>query len=216
MNKIFFIILIIFLPIFILLQIINTSVFNIKFYDKKYKEYGIEKITGKNSEELIVVTEDLLNYLKEEELELEYKELYSNRDIIHLVDVKYLFQKGFIIRKLSFILSVFSIIFLYFKDKRYLYKSTFYSSIISIILMLLIFVFSYIDFDKLFTYFHLALFDNDYWILDPEKDFLIKLFPEGFFIDIFGKITLLFIGVMAIILIISYLLKERKKDGEYI
>lgn len=216
MNKMLFVLIVIFLPIFTLLQIVDSSVFNLNFYEKKYEQYNIEDVTGKNSDELIIITEDLLNYLHQRDLELKNKDEYSNRDIIHLVDVKDLFQKGFLIKRLSFIISITAMIALYSQNTKNLYKSTYYSSIISLAIILFLLLFSYLNFDKLFTYFHLVLFDNDYWILDPEKDLLIQLFPEGFFIDIFSKIALLFIGIMSIILIISYLLKERKKGGECI
>src|SRR5699024_1623617 len=216
MYKIFFVIIIIFFPIFILLQIIEISTFDLKFYEKKYRQYNIEEVVDKDSEELMVITEDLLNYLRYKDSELRLKEEYSERDLIHLVDVELLFQRGFILKRLSLIISSIAIIFLHMKDKKYLYNSFFYSSILSLGSILVLFILYFIDFDKLFTYFHLLLFNNDYWILDPEKDFLIQIFPEGFFMDIFSKITLLFIGFMSIILIISYLLKERERNGKII
>ena len=34
-----------------------------------------------------------------------------------------------------------------------------------------------------FRYFHLISFTNDLWILDPRRDYLIMMFPQGFFFD---------------------------------
>ena len=31
--------------------------------------------------------------------------------------------------------------------------------------------------------FHLVSFSNDLWLLDPSRDMLIRMFPEGFFMD---------------------------------
>jgi len=39
-------------------------------------------------------------------------------------------------------------------------------------------------FEQLFVLFHLLSFTNEFWILDPRKDYLIMLFPGGFFYDV--------------------------------
>tara|TARA_B100000686_G_scaffold162100_1_gene169679 strand:- start:975 stop:1217 length:243 start_codon:yes stop_codon:yes gene_type:complete len=40
-----------------------------------------------------------------------------------------------------------------------------------------------VGFQRIFILFHLVSFDNDLWILDPRRDFLIMMFPTGFFFD---------------------------------
>jgi len=42
---------------------------------------------------------------------------------------------------------------------------------------------SLIGFDKLFLAFHIISFDNNLWQLDPRRDMLLIMFPEGFFFD---------------------------------
>ena len=42
---------------------------------------------------------------------------------------------------------------------------------------------SLIGFDRLFLAFHVVSFSNDLWQLDPRTDYLIAMFPEGFFLD---------------------------------
>ena len=39
------------------------------------------------------------------------------------------------------------------------------------------------NFDQLFLQFHLLSFTNEFWQLDPAKDYLIMLFPGGFWYD---------------------------------
>jgi integral membrane protein (TIGR01906 family) len=39
------------------------------------------------------------------------------------------------------------------------------------------------DFDWLFRQFHFLSFTNDLWMLDPTRDYLIMLFPGGFWFD---------------------------------
>ena len=43
---------------------------------------------------------------------------------------------------------------------------------------------SIFGFERLFIRFHYLVFTNPYWMLDPSKDYLIMLFPEGFWQDI--------------------------------
>ena len=57
------------------------------------------------------------------------------------------------------------------------------------------------SFDQYFIYFHELAFDNDYWILDPNKDFLIKLYPIKFW----NLITVAFISSVLVINTVIYL-----------
>ena len=38
-------------------------------------------------------------------------------------------------------------------------------------------------FEDVFYAFHVISFANDLWQLDPSRDYLIAMFPEGFFFD---------------------------------
>ena len=50
-------------------------------------------------------------------------------------------------------------------------------------LMLLLGLSTMLNFDQLFLQFHLLSFTNDFWLLDPSRDYLIMLFPGGFWYD---------------------------------
>ncbi len=66
-------------------------------------------------------------------------------------------------------------------------------------LIIMLAVASLFDFNWLFTQFHLLSFSNDFWLLDPSTDYLIMLFPEGFWFDavivIFGLMALLALAI---------------------
>ena len=51
------------------------------------------------------------------------------------------------------------------------------------------------DFDYFFRQFHLIGFANDLWLLDPAKDYLIMLFPQGFWSDAATIIALVATGL---------------------
>jgi integral membrane protein (TIGR01906 family) len=40
-----------------------------------------------------------------------------------------------------------------------------------------------VGFNRLFLLFHLISFSNDFWMLDPRRDYLIAMFPQGFFFE---------------------------------
>ena len=50
------------------------------------------------------------------------------------------------------------------------------------------FIFYIVDFNNLFYKFHLLVFNNNFWILDPKTDNLINFFPESFFDNALIKI----------------------------
>jgi integral membrane protein (TIGR01906 family) len=40
-----------------------------------------------------------------------------------------------------------------------------------------------VDFTEAFIKFHELAFSNDLWMLDPRTDYLVAIFPEGFWFD---------------------------------
>ena len=48
-----------------------------------------------------------------------------------------------------------------------------------------------VDFSEAFVRFHEMAFSNDLWILDPRTDYLIMLYPEGFWLDATLRIAML-------------------------
>ena len=59
------------------------------------------------------------------------------------------------------------------------------------------------DFHRYFMIFHEIFFKNDLWLLDPDTDLLIRMLPEGFFLDMVKRIGFIFLILMVIVLIIS-------------
>ena len=58
-----------------------------------------------------------------------------------------------------------------------------------------------IDFDGLFVTFHRLAFRNDYWLLNPRTDLLIRLMPQEMFIDLGMKGLLLFLAGEALMIL---------------
>ena len=180
MKKLFVVLLIIFLPIYIFLKGMEINVFNKNFYIKAYEKYNVEEISGKTLKELDTVTEKIFIYLKDKGDEEVLRPYFNTREIKHMEDVKLLFKNGYILKYISFILSLI-IILVSIKNKKWkMEKELFYGLFIwwGLIGLLLILVF--VDFNKYFTYFHKIFFRNDLWLLDPNTDLLIQMLPEEF------------------------------------
>lgn len=203
----------IFLPIAILLLSVNVIAFNENFYAKKYDEYNITYSTNIEKDELMDLTTKLFKYLRGEENNSKIEKYFNEKELMHLEDVKTLFNKGFVLRNISISILLISIIYLLFNKPKNLAVYGRNSSIISLGIILAFFILYLIDFNKYFTYFHLVLFDNDLWLLNPNVDILIRMFPEEIFIDLLNNIVLLFVIIMSIILVITNLYIGRVKGN---
>lgn len=197
----------VFLPIVVLLSILQIYTFHKAFYLKEYQKYNVSENTKIAQKDLEIITEKIINYLKgkEDDLHIRVKinnqmeEVFGEREKQHMIDVKELFQKGYILRNMAALFSVMAVMILVKGSKnmhRDIYQSFFNASILSLAAMVLLLLLIQIDFYKYFTYFHEIFFDNDLWQLDPKKDLLIQMLPLGFFIDIAIKVIISFIAMM--------------------
>ena len=48
-----------------------------------------------------------------------------------------------------------------------------------------------VGFDALFRQFHVLSFANDFWQLDPKRDHLVQMYPQGFWFDVTLAVGLL-------------------------
>lgn len=215
MKRIFFLLLIIFLPMYIFLKGVEINAFNKKIYIDSYKKNNVVDITGKELEELEIITEDIFSYLRDDSDEEILSSYFNSREIKHMEDVKVLFERGFKIKKLSLALFLFAIIGLVvLGESSKIAKGIFYGNLVWWFIIIILFMFTTMNFNKYFTYFHEIFFDNDLWLLNPYEDLLIQMLPEEFFINIFNRILLFFISILAIIQLISYIFMKKGKDTD--
>ena len=219
-NNIFKLIIILSLPITLLLTTVEKVTFDIEYFNKKYSEYNISAQTGIDKKDLTRITQQLLDYLKDKRDNIIMKakihgkegQVFGEREILHMVDVKKLFIEGFKIRNFTLLLSVVSIICLRIREKKELGKSFILSSSIYLSLIIILGLLMYLDFNKYFTYFHQIFFSNDLWLLDPKTDVLIQMLPLEFFYSIAYKIVTFFIIELIIILVLGIYLNKSYKN----
>ena len=59
-----------------------------------------------------------------------------------------------------------------------------WGGLVTLGLVVFLVLWSVVGFEQLFLLFHELSFTNQFWILDPSRDYLIMLFPGGFFYDV--------------------------------
>lgn len=212
-NNFFYLLIIIFLPIFILLTITSIFSFSLNTYKSNYIFHNIPNVTGYSLDQLLKITEDLLSFFKGNNKKEYFNNIFDRKENIHLDDVQYLFKKGFFIKDVSLIIVIISFSFLYKRDKEKFYNGIMYSSIISLSIIAFFIVIFSMEFNKYFTYFHKIFFTNDYWLLDANTNLLIQMFPQEFFVDVFYKIMITFILIMSILLIESVRFKRKYEEA---
>lgn len=222
-KKLTQVILFITLPIAFLLVSFSYSVLDNNYFDMKFKENNIEQATGIEHKNLLKISEEILKYLKDERKDLiiyeevngQKEQIFEDRELQHMKDVKKLFNYGFLIRNISIIMLIISISYLLIKDKIVLLKTIRASSIMGLVLIGILGIIMIFNFDKAFTIFHKILFTNDLWILNPKTDIMIQMLPLNFFIDLGFKIVKIFIIALLLIMLISnIILKQLKKSYE--
>ncbi|MFA5308902.1 MAG: TIGR01906 family membrane protein [Dehalococcoidales bacterium] len=181
------------LPVMLFTASVSTAMNCRWLYDYDFHKYDIASVTGLAPSELKKAAEGLIHYFNSGE---EYVNivvikdgqpftLFNEREVQHLKDVKGIFRLVYklLIGTGTYALLYASLMLALRQDRRRLAGGLLYGSGLSILLMIILGVLAITDFHWLFWQFHLASFSNDMWLLDPTRDYLIMLFPEGFWMD---------------------------------
>lgn len=83
-----------------------------------------------------------------------------------------------------------------------------------VVLVVFVGVFAVAGFDTLFLRFHQLAFANDLWQLNPRRDYLLIIFPQGFWFDATMRVVALTVaGAVALTLIAGGHLLWQRKTG---
>lgn len=199
------------LAFILLLSCIEISAFDLNFYCAEYEKLKRPEEIGISQQELMEVTQALLDYIRGKRPDLNVKAVikgqeryvFNEREIAHMVDVRELFMRGYQLRRILIIVLVFLLIILYILIKKDMMRWLFKAHLLLLAFLLIIGgVLLWLinqDFTPYWNYFHYIFFDNDLWLLDPQVDVLIQIVPEKFFYDIVVRIMTHFIlGMLAV------------------
>ncbi len=135
--------------------------------------------------------------------------LYNEKEIAHLTDVRGIILFFQILLVLAvFTLITTSIALIRIGGVGRLLNIIIFGALITLGSTGLLITWALINFESLFYLFHIMSFNNDLWLLDPSKDYLIMLFPQGFFND--AAILLVVSIVLATIIVLGLAVYARK------
>ena len=182
-------------PLLIISSNLRLGITGLYVYEYGIDTYPISDVTGISKPELLKVHQHLIDYYnsKVDTAQVAVQRggktmnLFNEKELVHLRDVKGLFQLDSTVQISTFIVlgACIVLLLLLLKERwRVIVKGILWGSGLTLGLVLFLALWSIIGFEQLFVLFHQLSFTNEFWILDPSKDFLIMLFPEEFFYDI--------------------------------
>ena len=215
------------LLVLIVCQSIIFPTFFMPFFRQQYASQGIAEYIGMSEEELIYVTVELLDYMRARRDDLDgiratvdgvEQEFFSERDKAHMIDVRVLYDRLFMVRNVSFwaFLAMIGLMAITKSPVAHLLARCSREVMAGFLLFSAITAGAIaIDFERAFEIFHLIFFDNDLWILFPPRDRLVMMVPIEFFINISIFIGSLLAAVPVIIIVVAtlYLRREAHRPG---
>lgn len=187
------------LPVLLLTASIGVAVNSIWLYEYGFEKYSVGQTTGLAEVELEKAARGLIGYFNSDEEYISLSvikdgqpfELFNQREVIHLKDVKgliwldYWVLLGLLVYALGYALG-YTGVGLFWRKRRY-WRRLAWGVVggggVTLALMLALGLGALLGFDQLFLQFHLISFANPFWLLDPATDYLIMLFPQGFWYD---------------------------------
>ncbi|MBR2802787.1 MAG: TIGR01906 family membrane protein [Erysipelotrichaceae bacterium] len=177
----------------VFLQIVDSSCFDRSFFARQYELAGSAQQIGVSDEDLMKMTDVLLDYLKDERQDIsvqaevhgQMREIFDQREKDHMVDVKALYQTAVTVKNVSALLAVILFVFVIYSARKDAFAVLWKGYLWALLLFAAVFAalgaYALIDFDRFWTTFHQVLFDNDLWLLDPNTEIMINMVPSSFF-----------------------------------
>lgn len=165
-------------------------------YSYGFDRYRIAEYTGIERADLIAAGAAIRDYFNNDEEDLIIRvfvrgvlteSLYNAREIHHMRDVKALVRGVYAAQTLA-ALYMAAFAAAGFGLRRWAFlpllgRCVSGGGMLTLALVGAVGVGALVGFDRLFLLFHLISFSNDFWQLDPRRDYLIAMFPQGFFFD---------------------------------
>lgn len=207
---------------------IEYHAFNKDYYAYKYNQLNTAESLGMSEETLNEATFALLDYLREERDDILVKgkvfglerEIYNERETLHMVDVLALYQNARTIiwgfTGIGILVLILMIIQYYRKKEERLeilqdFGFSFKQVTLGFIIVIAFLAgYALMDFNAFWTAFHLIFFDNDLWLLNPATSIMINMFPLEFFAGMVFRITSGFIVTYGACALICYFMIKNK------
>jgi hypothetical protein len=139
-------------------------------------------------------TMDMASLLKQHEAHVPEVRIEPRKDLVHL-------EYGVLAGTLAFGLA-YSGLALRYGRRRDLNRAMFWGGVITLAPIVIFGAAVLVSpdlFEQIYYQLHLLGFSNDLWQLDPARDYLIMMFPEGFWSDAAGYIAMATVGIAVVL-----------------
>ena len=180
------------LPLLLLSASIAGAANSPALYKYGFEKYNVSQTTGLDEANLAFLADELIRYFNSDAQAISITVvkdgkpfvLFNEKEVSHLKDVKGLFHLDYWVLLGTLIYALaYTGFSLWRKDWKKLSWGLVWGSGLTLALMLALGLGTLLNFSQLFLQFHLLSFTNELWQLDPTKDYLIMLFPRGFWYD---------------------------------
>lgn len=190
-------------PLCLIANNVRFVTLNPETYRAGFEKYRAAERTGLTQVQLAEVAEAFIAYFQAPPGRLNPtvslngapRFLFNEREVAHMVDVQQLMRLVFRLGLLAGLyLLLFGVGLALWQGPAAiptLGRLVLWGAGLSIALLLALAALSLVDFGELFVRFHQFSFRNDLWMLDPRRDYLLMLFPEGFWLDVTLRIAAL-------------------------
>lgn len=160
---------------------------------------------GLSEDDLIRVNEALAQYLKGDPSVLFGLETdvfgirqmaFNDRELMHMEDCRKLFDLARRVKNISLGIGWLMLIagMAILKKPKMVRLAAWLAPVMFILPLGALAIWSVVDFDSAFGFFHRCLFTNDLWLLNPETDLLIRICPQDMFVNMGLRIGLMDLG----------------------
>jgi integral membrane protein (TIGR01906 family) len=186
------------IPLFLVLTNVRIASTWEATYDYAFSQYDVPRVTGLDRAQLDDAATEIVDYFQSAQpgtlLDIRVKQgaetipLYNEREVLHMKDVLGLMRFVFRVQEFTFIYVVMYVagIYLWSRERSLLHlaKLSMWAGAGTAAALGLAAVAMLIGFDSIFLQFHQLSFANDFWALDPARDRLVQMFPQGFWFDV--------------------------------
>jgi len=209
-------------PMVLLGTVIRIEMNSADLYCRGFEMYSVSNVTGIDDDSLDSIPPHLIRYFNglETSAQMEVQTLdgtkltlFHDYELVHLDDVRKLFSLNSLFQSLG----LAAILLMLARaasscrdeDKQGALAGLRLGSTLALFGLIAIGVLFATQFNRMFVGFHMLAFTNEFWLLDPRTDYLVMLFPTGFWEDVFfmaGVLT----GLLALAIVVATSLFERR------
>ena len=206
------------LVLFLVLSNVRWAFTSTALYEFGFARYDVTSTTGLTPTQLSEAAQQIRDYFNSPTKLLDVRvsvngakrELYNDREVHHMLDVKdllkkiYRVQEGAFFYLMLFVTTGFFTMGNNFSSR--LRRFFLVGSLLTIGLVAVLGLASLVGFEQLFVLFHEISFSNNLWQLDPNSSYLLRMFPQSFWLEatmLIGLVSM--VEALAIIILLAIL-----------